>query len=278
MTCLTVFLSHLKLANIISCYKCPSDSHDMYITLALTLILLSLVVVFSQKVMLLFTHCWRSNSLSICLCVHEQGGVLRGVHGEGEEDGQNVCHEVCEEETEERPQSGERDRCAEKVINMWIFMSLQLFVSYSLSSDCAGRNHIDQLSFWMFMLHICEFWCGIMTTVASCCFPEQNPTWQCGGDGGLLWKPDALLSRHAAVSFFSLNSNNSNNLNEQVNWLNWLTMDLKSHFDVSGVFSPVFQAVSSLTVYWTGGCTQRRMPATWSSRCCRPLAICTITA
>lgn len=47
-----------------------------------------------------------------------QGRVLRGVHGEGEEDGKDVCHEVCEEETEERSQPGERDRRAEKV---WFF-------------------------------------------------------------------------------------------------------------------------------------------------------------
>lgn len=43
----------------------------------------------------------------MCLCVNEQGGILRGVHGEREEDGKVVRHEVCEEETEKRPQSGE---------------------------------------------------------------------------------------------------------------------------------------------------------------------------
>lgn len=50
-----------------------------------------------------------------CLCVNQQGGLLRGVHGEGEEDGKVVRHKVREEETEERPQSGERDRRVEEV-------------------------------------------------------------------------------------------------------------------------------------------------------------------
>lgn len=58
------------------------------------------------------------------MCVNEQGGVLGGVHGEGEEDGEVECHEVREEETENRPQSGEWDRRVEKVIN--IFISPQL--------------------------------------------------------------------------------------------------------------------------------------------------------
>lgn len=43
----------------------------------------------------------------MCLCVNEQWGILRGLHGEGEEDGKNICHEVCEKETEEGSESGE---------------------------------------------------------------------------------------------------------------------------------------------------------------------------
>lgn len=54
---------------------------------------------------------------ALCLCVGVliQGRVLRGVHGEGEEDRQAVCHEVCEEEAEEYSESGERDCRVEKV-------------------------------------------------------------------------------------------------------------------------------------------------------------------
>lgn len=46
-------------------------------------------------------------TLCLCVCVFIQGGVLRGVHGEGEEDRQAVCHEVCEEEAEKYSESGE---------------------------------------------------------------------------------------------------------------------------------------------------------------------------
>lgn len=76
----------------------------------------------------------------------KQGGVLRGVHGEGEEDGKDVCHEVCEEETENRPQSGERDHCDEKV-------------NFFLSVFSVGQNHNEQLFVFPAvgnMLEICE--------------------------------------------------------------------------------------------------------------------------
>lgn len=53
--------------------------------------------------------------VTIIASVVQQRCLLRGVHGEGEEDGKDVCHEVREEETEERSQPGERDHCAEKV-------------------------------------------------------------------------------------------------------------------------------------------------------------------
>lgn len=67
--------------------------------------------------------CWLCPRVSSCrcsvsngsLCVVKQGRLLRGLHGEGEEDGKDVRHEVCEEETEEGPQSGERDQRVEKV-------------------------------------------------------------------------------------------------------------------------------------------------------------------
>ena len=49
------------------------------------------------------------------LFVDKQGRLLRGLHGEGEEDGKDVRHEVCEEEAEKRPEPGERDLCPEKV-------------------------------------------------------------------------------------------------------------------------------------------------------------------
>lgn len=49
------------------------------------------------------------------MCAIPQRGLLRGVHGEGEEDWEDVRHEVCEEETESRPQSGKRDQCVKKV-------------------------------------------------------------------------------------------------------------------------------------------------------------------
>lgn len=45
-----------------------------------------------------------------------QRGILRGLHGEREEDWKDVCHEVCQKEAEEGPEPGERDRCVEKVI------------------------------------------------------------------------------------------------------------------------------------------------------------------
>lgn len=48
-----------------------------------------------------------SNPFPICVCVIKQWRVLGGLHGEGEEDGQDVCHEVREEEAEEGSQSGE---------------------------------------------------------------------------------------------------------------------------------------------------------------------------
>lgn len=76
----------------------------------------------------------------MCLCVNEQWGILRGLHGEGEEDGKKFRHEVCEKETEEGSESGEWDRCAAKVIHMWIFMSLQLS---SLRREHRRRIAID---------------------------------------------------------------------------------------------------------------------------------------
>lgn len=54
--------------------------------------------------------------MSPCLlCAVRQRGLLRGLHGQGEEDWQDVRHEVCEEETENRPQPGKRDQRVTKV-------------------------------------------------------------------------------------------------------------------------------------------------------------------
>lgn len=55
------------------------------------------------------------NADCVC-CFASQRGVFRGLHGEGEEDGEDVRHEVCEEETEDGSEPGEWDRCVEEVI------------------------------------------------------------------------------------------------------------------------------------------------------------------
>ena len=82
---------------------------------------------------------WLTSSLlTHHVCVNQQGGVLRGVHGEGEEDGKAVRHEVREEETEERPQSGERDRRVEEVKSSW---AVSFHFWCLLSSQCGKDSH-----------------------------------------------------------------------------------------------------------------------------------------
>lgn len=67
-----------------------------------------------------------NSHLSIFLCLNPQRGLLRGLHGEGEEDWEDVCNEVCEEETEDRPQSGKRDQCVKEVSASVTMMSTRV--------------------------------------------------------------------------------------------------------------------------------------------------------
>lgn len=117
-----------------------------------------------------------------------------------------------------------------------------------------------------FVFKVCEF-CVAMATCLQYGIIKQDQTWKRCGDGGFLRESNPLLPHHAAVSIPRL-----------VVFYEW------SHsFDIQKInggdfASPVLPEVSSSTAFSTGGCTQRRTPAGWSSRCWRPWASCTRTA
>lgn len=139
--------------------------------------------------------------LSCCLLcvVSMQGVVLWGLHGKGEENRSALRPEMSEEETPCSQQSGKWNQCTEEVkfthfpqTNSWSGFASEVSQAHSfvnqLFEETLDNNSSTQLK------------CYEPESICLCLSFIQDKAWKCSKTGGLLWKPNTLLPRHATVS------------------------------------------------------------------------------